>query len=69
VRRTYSYALGRAVQRNERKFMTYLDAQFARDRYRLPALLRRIATSEAFLKVSTPALQTAGSAAREGSAS
>lgn len=52
VRRAYSYALGRALQRSERKFITYLDDGFARDRYRLRALLQRIATSEAFMKVS-----------------
>jgi len=66
VRRSYSYALGRPIERNERKFLSYLDASFARDGYRLRSLLRRIATSEAFFKVTTQPMQVARGQSSEG---
>ena len=66
VRRSYSYALGRPIARNERKFLSYLDASFARDGYRLRSLLRRIATSEAFFKVTTQPMQVARGERSEG---
>ena len=69
VRRSYSYALGRPIERNERKFLSYLDASFSRDGYRLRSLLRRIATSEAFFKVTTSPLQVARGESLEGPAS
>jgi hypothetical protein len=47
----YRYATGRAVQQDEAEYMTWLKARFAADRYRFPALLRRIALSDAFYRV------------------
>lgn len=54
VNRLYAYAAGRAVISNETKFVNYLKDGFAADNYRLPQLLRRIATSEALYRVSEP---------------
>ena len=48
----YAYATGRPTTRDEREFLKYLGTQFADDDYRLSQLLRDIATSEAFYKVS-----------------
>ena len=55
VKRVYSYAAGRPVAEGEVEFVKYLSKGFADDRYQLPALLRRIVTSEAFYRVSAPA--------------
>jgi hypothetical protein len=54
VRRLYSYATGHAVGPGDRDVIKYFDSGFSRDGYRIPRLLRRIATSEAFYAVSQP---------------
>ena len=54
VRRAYSYAVGRAIERGERDWMAHLEQSFADDRYRLRPLLRRIATSKALQAVAAP---------------
>jgi len=51
----YRYAAGRAVQPGEMAFTVWLKDRFAADGYQLPALLRRIALSDAFYRVSPPA--------------
>jgi hypothetical protein len=50
----YSYAAGRAPERDEREFVRYLEASFAESGYSLQALLRDIATSDAFYAVTQP---------------
>ena len=50
----YSYATGRAPERNEREFVRYLEASFAESGYSLKSLLSDIATSNAFFAVSEP---------------
>jgi hypothetical protein len=50
----YRYATGREWQKGEREWQDWLHAAFARDGYRLPDLLRRIALSEAFFQVAAP---------------
>ncbi len=50
----YRYAAGREVQPNEADYLAWLRAGFAADGYRVPALLRRIALSDAFARVSMP---------------
>jgi hypothetical protein len=50
----YSYATGRAPERNEREFVRYLETEFAESGYSLKTLLRDIATSDAFYVVSQP---------------
>jgi hypothetical protein len=54
----YRYAAGRDVQQSEMAFTVWLKDRFAADGYQLPALLRRIALSDAFYRVSRPS--TAG---------
>jgi hypothetical protein len=54
VNRVYAFAVGRAPAKGEIPFVKSLEANFAKDGYRLPDLLRRIATSRAFYRVSPP---------------
>lgn len=54
VRRLYSYATGRAPARRDIAWIRYLEQGFIDDRYRVPALLRRLATSPNLYRVTTP---------------
>jgi hypothetical protein len=54
VRRLYSYATGRPPARRDMPWIRYLEKGFAEDGYRAPDLMRRIATSENFYRVSAP---------------
>ena len=51
VSRSWEYATGRLIGKDERDWMSYLQKSFADDGYRFPELLRRIATSKAFFAV------------------
>jgi hypothetical protein len=51
VNRVYAYGLGRTPTQGEAAWMKYLTEKFAADGYRLRALLRRIATSDAFYAI------------------
>ncbi len=64
VNRLYAYAVGRPAGRAEKETVAYFEKLFAADGYRVPELLRRIAASDAFYKVS-PA--RAGTSAQSGS--
>jgi hypothetical protein len=50
----YRYAAGHDPAPGEKDWLAYLRQQFAADGYRLPELLRRIAVSDDFYKVSPP---------------
>jgi len=50
----YAYATGRPSTRDDREFLGYLGSEFADNNYRLTDLLRHIATSDAFYKVTKP---------------
>lgn len=52
VRRAYTYATGRAAERQDLKWLRSLNADFAADGYRLKALLKRIATSRSLYRVT-----------------
>jgi hypothetical protein len=65
VRRAFSYAAARGIGRGERDWMAYLEAKFAASGYRLPELIRRIATSEALYTVTSPPVMTAAAAREE----
>ena len=54
VNRLYSYALGRAPQRDEKNVVEYFQTSFAGDGYSVRKLLHRIATSKAFYEVRPP---------------
>ena len=54
VNRLYSFALGRAPTKGENDFVKYLEKSFAANAYRYPDLLRTIATSDAFYRVTAP---------------
>jgi hypothetical protein len=55
VRRLYSYATGRGALRRDMSWIRYLEKTFAEEGYRAPELMRRIATSENFYRVTAPA--------------
>ena len=57
VRRLYSYATGRAPARHDLPWIRYLERSFVADGYRLPELMRRIATSENLYRVGPPATE------------
>ncbi|MCZ6618498.1 MAG: DUF1592 domain-containing protein [Gammaproteobacteria bacterium] len=52
VDRLYSYAVGRRIERNEVKWVAYLEDRFAKGGYRIRDLLRIIANSEAFYRTT-----------------
>ncbi len=55
VKRAYSYGVGGPAEATDRPLLTYLDTRFGEEGYRLPNLLRTIATSHAFSRVVGPA--------------
>lgn len=55
VNRLYSFAIGRAVDLNDKPILGFLADRFASEGYRFTALLRDIAASQAFTAVSAPA--------------
>jgi hypothetical protein len=67
VRRLYSYATGRAPARRDMPWVRYLERSFAEDGYRAPDLMRRIASSENFYRVTVaaPVLAALGTSAEE----
>ena len=53
VQRTYEYAVGREAAGDDAKWLEYAAQRFAADKYRLPALMRWVATSDAFRAVAS----------------
>lgn len=54
ARRLYSYATGRAPARRDMTWIRALESSFASDGYRVPDLMRRIATSQDLYRVAAP---------------
>ena len=54
VNRVYAYAAGRVPTKDEGPFLKYLEKDFAAGGYKVPDLMRRIATSDAFYRVTAP---------------
>ena len=52
VRRAYAYGTGGPVTPRDKPVLAYLNSQFAAEQYRLPALLRTIALSRSFSRVT-----------------
>lgn len=52
VRRVYEYGAGRSIGDDDGQWLEAASGQFVSDGYRLPALMRRISTSEAFSSVA-----------------
>lgn len=52
VERTFEYGVGRSMTSSEQAWVDYAAQRFAGDKYEFPALVRRIATSEAFRSVA-----------------
>jgi hypothetical protein len=52
--RLFSYGSGRAPVKSEANWVRYVGKQFAADGYRVPDLLRRIATSDALYRATVP---------------
>jgi hypothetical protein len=69
VNRLYGYAVGRPPVAGEKDWMTYLQAGFAEDGYRIPDLLRRIATSDAFYAIAPAGAQSASGPSSTGARS
>jgi hypothetical protein len=63
VEKLYRYAVGRDTVWAERAYMDYLVAAFREQGYRLPQLMRTIATSANFFAIATPVEQRGGAAA------
>lgn len=59
VKRVYEYGVGRQATASEESWIEYAGGQFAAERYQLPALMRRIATSRAFQLVAPPQIASA----------
>ncbi len=59
VNRLYSYAVARTPARDEKPLLVHLEKEFADDKYRIPELLRAIASSDAIFAVSPPKVRTA----------
>lgn len=55
VNRAFSYATARATTAQDRELLGYYEEMFAKSGYRLPELMRRIATSKAFFAVTPTA--------------
>jgi hypothetical protein len=55
VRRLYSYATGRPAVRRDMAWVRYLESSFAQDGFRATDLMRRIATSDNFYRVTVAA--------------
>jgi hypothetical protein len=54
VESVFRYAAGRDFDKGEKEWRGWIAKQFVADGYKLPALLRRIATSKAFYAVTMP---------------
>lgn len=52
AQRAFEYGVGRQPTQSEEKWIEYAAGRFAADRYQLPALMRRIATSKVFASVA-----------------
>ena len=63
VNRIYGYGAGSPPVKGEADWVKYLQTRFATAGYRLPDLLRTIATSDAFYKVAPPAMTNSPSQA------
>ncbi len=59
VNRLFAYATARSPLRDEGPLLEYFTREFADSDYRVPQLLRSIATSDALFAVKTPAVQSA----------
>jgi hypothetical protein len=59
VNRLYSYAVARPPARDEKALLAHFDERFAAAGYRVPKLLREIATSDALFAVTPPKTRSA----------
>ena len=69
VNRLYGYAVGRPPVAGEKDWMKYLQAGFAENGYRVPDLLRLIATSDAFYAIAPAGAQSASEPSPTGARS
>jgi hypothetical protein len=54
VNRIYSFGAGRPATKDEAEWLNYQVKQFAATGYKVPELMRKIASSKAFYRISTP---------------
>jgi len=60
VNRLYAFATGHPASKGEAEWIKYMQQQFTTDGYRVPALMRRIATSDAFYRIASPGTEAGG---------
>jgi hypothetical protein len=63
VQRAFEYGVGRSLTPSEESWLEYAAQRFAADNYQFPALMRRIATSQAFRAVAPEPPLAAGKVA------
>ena len=68
VKRAYAYGTGGPADEGSRTVLEALDKQFAADGYRIPNLLRAVATSRAFSQIATNSAATADTSSPAGTA-
>ena len=54
VNRIYAFGTGRPATKDEAEWINYQVKQFIASGYKVPELMRRIASSKAFYRISTP---------------
>ena len=52
VKRTFEFSVHRKARAGESEYLHYLNDSFSQEGYRLPALLKKVATSAAFYRVT-----------------
>ena len=62
VERLFAYGVSRPMDKEDRPVLDYFERRFADTGYRIPALMRRIALSEAFFAVGQPVAAEAATA-------
>ena len=66
VNKVFAYASGRTATKGEKEWMNYQVQTFAEEGYRMPSLLRHVATSDAFYRITEPAEDTKAADASAG---
>ena len=64
VNRLYAFGTGRPATKDEAAWLNYQEKLFAASGYKVPELMRRIATSKAFYRISTPGTEAQNQASK-----
>ena len=69
VKKVFAYGVGAAPGKSDEEFLKYLQTKFEEDKYSVPQLMRRIATSKSFYRVSPPEAPAPAKDSREAASS